>query len=57
MIQELVEGEGGKCKWGLLGLYNMRIASEFYKLEQENQYEAENWEELSRSFMQLLLSR
>ena len=48
-IQELVEGEGGKCKWGLLGLY--MIASEFCKLEQGNQYEGENWEVLSRIYL------
>jgi len=48
-IQELVEGEGGKCKWGLLGMH--MIASEFCKLEQGNQYEGENWEQLSRTYL------
>jgi geranylgeranyl transferase type-2 subunit alpha len=49
-IQELVEGEGGKCKWGLLGLH--MIAAEMCKLgEKGGQYEGENWEKLSKSYL------
>jgi len=48
-IQELVESEGGKCKWGLLGLH--MIASEMCKLGGDNRFEGEEWEQLSKSYL------
>ena len=48
-IKELVEGEGGACKWGLLGLH--MIASTFCMLEEGNQYEGEDWSGLSKSYL------
>ena len=48
-INELVEGEDGGCKWGLLGLH--MIASAFCSLDDENHYESENWSELAESYV------
>jgi hypothetical protein len=45
-IEELVEGEDWKCKWGLLGLH--MIASEFCKLGDQHGTgkEERDWKEL-----------
>lgn len=53
-IQELVEAEEGKCKWGLLGLY--MISTTFCDLENKGvhgaiEYEGENWLDLGRLYL------
>ena len=60
-IQELVEGEDGQCKWGLLGLY--MIATTFDSIEKDQQgqreggdeivtcYEGQDWGALAKSYL------
>ena len=51
-IQELVDAEDGKCKWGLLGLY---MISMIFVEMQIVEYENENWLELSTSYLEVLI--
>jgi geranylgeranyl transferase type-2 subunit alpha len=56
-IQELVEAEDGKCKWGLLGMY--MIATTFNELavngiQEAISYEGEDWLELAQSYLREL---
>lgn len=53
-IQELVEAEDGKCKWGLLGLY--MISTTFCDLEKQGihgaiEHEGENWLDLAQTYL------
>ena len=60
-IQELVEGEDGQCKWGLLGLY--MIATTFDSIEKDEHgqreggdeivtcYEGQDWGALAKSYL------